>query len=122
MAAHRPLTAASELAQVVAVLARAQQDAVWDRTQDHNKLRSELRRFYPAIRAFVSLTKSPGVRAHHDRRREADDRHVTAQLNLSNRFMDLLFTASSTKRPTTWRRPHPTGRRQRSQRQRLADY
>ena len=31
--AHRPLPADSELAQAVAVLARAQQDAVWDRTQ-----------------------------------------------------------------------------------------
>ena len=36
------------------MLARAQQDAVWDRTQAHNKLRSVLREFYPAIlAAFV---------------------------------------------------------------------
>jgi hypothetical protein len=32
MHAHRPLPADSELAQAIAVLARAQQDAVWDRT------------------------------------------------------------------------------------------
>ncbi|MEU6996677.1 IS110 family transposase [Streptomyces sp. NPDC046465] len=51
MAAHRPLPADSELAQAVAVLARAQQDAVWDRTQAHNKLRSQLREFYPALLA-----------------------------------------------------------------------
>ncbi|WP_329404520.1 IS110 family transposase [Streptomyces melanogenes] len=51
MAAHRPLPADSELAQAVAVLARAQQDAVWDRNQAHNKLRSQLREFYPAILA-----------------------------------------------------------------------
>src|SRR6266568_7330128 len=38
--AHRPLPADSELAQAVAVLARAQQDAAWDRTTAHNKLRS----------------------------------------------------------------------------------
>ncbi|SFT22891.1 transposase [Streptomyces sp. ok210] len=31
MAVHRPLPADSELVQAVAVLARAQQDAVWDR-------------------------------------------------------------------------------------------
>ncbi|HEY0695907.1 MAG TPA: IS110 family transposase, partial [Kribbella sp.] len=31
-AAHRPLPADSELAQAIAVLARAQQDAVWERT------------------------------------------------------------------------------------------
>src|SRR5262245_66092939 len=32
MHAHRPLPADSELTQAIAVLARAQQDAVWDRT------------------------------------------------------------------------------------------
>ncbi len=31
------------------MLARAQQDAVWARGQAHNKLRSQLREFYPAI-------------------------------------------------------------------------
>ena len=49
LAAHRPLPADSELAQAIAVLARAQQDAVWARTDAHNKLRSLLREFYPAI-------------------------------------------------------------------------
>src|SRR6266540_2538621 len=54
IAMHRPLPADTELAQAIAVLARAQQDAVWDRTQAHNKLRSVLREFYPAIlAAFV---------------------------------------------------------------------
>ena len=49
IAAHRPLPADSELAQAIAVLARAQQDAVWDRTCAHNKLRSLLREYYPAM-------------------------------------------------------------------------
>ncbi|MBV8997070.1 MAG: transposase [Pseudonocardiales bacterium] len=54
-AAHRPLPADSELAQAIAVLARAQQDAVWERTCAHNKLRSLLREYYPAIlSAFAS--------------------------------------------------------------------
>ena len=51
MAAHRALPADSELAQAIAVLARAQQDAVWDRTCAHNKLRSMLREYYPTILA-----------------------------------------------------------------------
>ena len=51
MAAHRSLPADSELAQAIAVLARAQQDAVWERTCAHNKLRSLLREYYPAILA-----------------------------------------------------------------------
>ena len=49
--AHRPLPADTELAQAIAVLARAQQDAVWDRTTTHNKLRSHLREYYPAFLA-----------------------------------------------------------------------
>jgi transposase len=48
-AAHRPLPADSELVRAIAVLARAQQDAVWDRTQAHNKLRSLLREYYPGL-------------------------------------------------------------------------
>jgi transposase len=55
MRAHRPLPADSELAQAIAVLARAQQDAVWDRTTAHNRLRSHLREYYPGfLAAFAS--------------------------------------------------------------------
>jgi Transposase/Transposase IS116/IS110/IS902 family len=53
--AHRPLPADSELAQAIAVLARAQQDAVWDRTTAHNKPRSHLREYFPGfLAAFAS--------------------------------------------------------------------
>jgi len=48
---HRPLPADSELAQAIAVLARAQQDAVWDRVTAHNKLRSHLREYFPGFLA-----------------------------------------------------------------------
>lgn len=51
IAAHRRLPADSELVRAIAVLARAQQDAVWDRTQAHNKLRSLLREYYPGLLA-----------------------------------------------------------------------
>ena len=55
---HRPLPADSELAQAIAVLARAQQDAVWDRTTAHNKLRSHLREYYPGfLAAFASACR-----------------------------------------------------------------
>src|SRR6202165_16313 len=64
-AAHRPLPADSELAQAVAVLARAQQDAVWNRQQVANQLRSLLREYYPAfIEAFQD--RRPGGLAHPD--------------------------------------------------------
>ncbi|MET7931937.1 IS110 family transposase [Streptomyces sp. NPDC005349] len=53
-AAHRPLPEDSELVQSIAVLARAQQDAVWDRTQAGNKLRSHLREYFPT---FLTATQ-----------------------------------------------------------------
>ena len=55
--AHRPLPADTELAQAIAVLARAQQDAVWDRTTAHNRLRSHLREYYPAFLAAYATAK-----------------------------------------------------------------
>ncbi|MFD7731619.1 IS110 family transposase [Kitasatospora phosalacinea] len=54
MHAHRPLPDDSDLARAIAVLARAQQDAVWNRQQIANQLRSLLREYYPAaLEAFA---------------------------------------------------------------------
>jgi hypothetical protein len=77
---HRPLPADTELAQAIAVLARAQQDAVWARTGAHNKLRSHLREYYPAFlaafadarggitrpqaRAILAVAPAPAADAH----------------------------------------------------------
>jgi transposase len=67
MHAHRPLPDDSELAQAIAVLARAQQDAVWDRTTAHNKLRSHLREYFPGFLAAFADARGgitrPGARA-----------------------------------------------------------
>ena len=67
MHAHRPLPAGSELAQAIAVLARAQQDAVWDRTTAHNKPRSHLREYFPGFLAAFAGARDgimrPGARA-----------------------------------------------------------
>jgi transposase len=53
MHAHRSLPQDSDLARAVAVLARAQQDATWNRQQISNQLRSLLREYYPsALAAF----------------------------------------------------------------------
>jgi Transposase/Transposase IS116/IS110/IS902 family len=57
MHAHRPLPADSELAQAVAVLARAQQDAAWDRITAHNRLRSHLREYYPGFLAAFAAAR-----------------------------------------------------------------
>jgi len=56
-AAHRMLPSDSELAQAVAVLARAQQDAIWDRTQASNKLTSHLREYFPGFLVAVGIRR-----------------------------------------------------------------
>ena len=62
--AHRPLPADTELAQVIRVLARAQQDAVWARQQIGNQIRDLLKDFYPAaIAAFAELPSGGLARA-----------------------------------------------------------
>jgi transposase len=48
-AAHRTMPADSELVQAIAVLARAQQDAVWDRTQAANKISVPSARLLPRL-------------------------------------------------------------------------
>src|SRR6188508_728307 len=93
LAAHRPLPADSELAQAIAVLARAQQDAVWARTEAHNKLRSLLREYYPGHPAGVrrqtrraATPRSPhaaGGRPHPPRGGPAD--HVPATSGVASR-------------------------------------
>lgn len=55
MHAHRPLPDDSDLVRAIAVLARAQQDATWNRQQMANQLRSLLREYYPAaLDAFAA--------------------------------------------------------------------
>jgi transposase len=65
--AHRRLPADSELVQAIAVLARAHQEAIWERIQVHNKLRAVLREFYPAVLDLVAGKRDgllrPEVRA-----------------------------------------------------------
>ena len=62
--AHRPLPADTELVQAIAVLARAQQDAVWNRQQLVNQLRWLLCEYYPAaLIAFLT----PSQRRTHAR-------------------------------------------------------
>ncbi|WP_192583079.1 IS110 family RNA-guided transposase [Streptomyces albicerus] len=58
MHAHRPLPNDSDLARAVAVLARAQQDATWNRQQAANQLRSLLREYYPAALAAFEPWKN----------------------------------------------------------------
>lgn len=55
MHVHRPLPQDSDLGRAIAVLARAQQDSLWNRQQFANQLRSLLREYYSAaLEAFAT--------------------------------------------------------------------
>jgi transposase len=62
-AAHRRLPEDSELAGSIRVLARAHQDAIWDRMQAAGKLRSLLREYYPTFLAAFDDLPSREARA-----------------------------------------------------------
>ena len=51
----------------IVVLARAQQDAVWDRTCAHNKLRSHLREYFPGFLAAFAEARG-GITRRRSRR------------------------------------------------------
>jgi transposase len=53
---HRPVAGDSPEAEAVKVLARAHQSLIWDRTRHTNRLRNDLREYYPAaLEAFDVL-------------------------------------------------------------------
>ncbi|MEU7906294.1 IS110 family transposase [Actinoplanes sp. NPDC049118] len=64
---HRVLPADSELARAIAVLARAHQDATWQRTKAVQELRSVLREYYPsfleALAGSTTNLATPSARA-----------------------------------------------------------
>jgi transposase len=103
---HRPIPADTELTQAIAVLARAQQDAVWRRTKASNELRSLLREYHPMflaafgdrsatnlakpeVRAVLAIAATPAATAKLTRAR------VAAALRRAGR------NAASTAWPTT---------------------
>ncbi|MEU1528763.1 IS110 family transposase [Streptomyces fagopyri] len=66
MPMHRPLPADSDQAKAITVLARAQQDAVWNRQQITNQTRSLMREYYPA--ALAAFQHRPGGLTRPDAR------------------------------------------------------
>ena len=59
---HRPVAGDSDAADGVKVLARAHQNLIWDRTRHTNRLRNDLREFFPAaLEAFDDLAQPDAV-------------------------------------------------------------
>jgi transposase len=49
--------------------------------------------------AYATLTRSPGARAHYDRRKAADDTHNAALRNLANKLLSKLWHCLQTNTP-----------------------
>ena len=71
------------------------------RTKTVNARRVRNRRLADACHwwAFAALTKSPGARAHYDRRRAAGDGHNAALRNLANKLLARLWWCLVNNRP-----------------------
>jgi hypothetical protein len=57
----------------------------------HRKVKNQRLAAVGYVWSFAALTASPGARAHYDRRREGNERHVAAQRNLFNRLLGMLY-------------------------------
>ncbi|MEV0169172.1 IS110 family transposase [Nonomuraea fuscirosea] len=60
------------------------------RSVTHRKIANKRLKVTCHLWAFASLTRSPGARAHYDRRREVGDRYAAALRNLSGRLLSCL--------------------------------
>ncbi len=59
---HRPVAGDSDAVDGVKILARAHQNLIWDRTRHSNRLRNDLREFFPAaLEAFEELADRDAV-------------------------------------------------------------
>jgi transposase len=87
------------------------------RTKIVNARRVRNRRLADACHwwAFAALTKSPGARAHYDRRRAAGDRHNAALRNLANKLLGRLWWCLVNNQPwdetAAWPPPRTTHQR-----------
>lgn len=93
--AHRPLPADTVELAALRVLARAHQDAVWQRQQTANRLRSLLREYFPAaLQAFSDLTSRTALTVLA----AAPTPAAAAALTRAN-LVDLLHAAGRGTRP-----------------------
>ena len=97
---HRPVAGDTDQADGLKVLARAHQNLIWDRTRHTNRLRNDLREFFPAaLFAFESLadrdtiavlTKAP----HPDQARRLSIAQIRSALRKGGRQRNLDRRAS----------------------------
>jgi len=65
----------------------------------HRKVKNQRLAAVGYVWAFAALTASPGARAHCDRRRAGNERHVAAERNLFNRLPGMLYHCLQNQHP-----------------------
>ncbi len=65
----------------------------------HRKIKNRRLAAVGYVWSFAALTASPGARAHYDRRRERNERHIAAQRDLFNRLLGMLYHCLQKCRP-----------------------
>ena len=92
---HRPVAGDTDQAAGLKVLARAHQNLIWDRTRHTNRLRNDLREFFPAaLAAFDSLADRDAVAVlakapHPDRARQLSVAQIRSALRKGGRQRNL---------------------------------
>ncbi len=92
---HRPVPGDSDQAAGLKVLARAHQNLIWDRTRHTNRLRNDLREFFPAaLVAFDSLADRDAVAVltkapHPDQARQLSIAQIRSALRKGGRQRNL---------------------------------
>ncbi|MFQ5557194.1 MAG: IS110 family transposase, partial [Acidimicrobiales bacterium] len=92
---HRPIAGDSDQADGVKVLARAHQNLIWDRTRHTNRLRNDLREFFPAaLAAFDDLAHRDAVSVlakapHPDQARQLSISQIRSALKKGGRQRNL---------------------------------
>lgn len=92
---HRPVAGDSDRADGLKVLARAHQNLIWDRTRHTNRLRNDLREFFPAaLEAFESLSHPDAVAVltkapHPDRAQRLSIAQIRSALKRGGRQRNL---------------------------------
>jgi len=92
---HRPIAGDSDKADGLKVLARAHQNLIWDRTRHTNRLRNDLREYFPAaLVAFDELSHRDAVAvlgkaSHPDQARQLSVAQIRSALKRGGRQRNL---------------------------------
>lgn len=100
---HRPVAGDTDEVSGLKVLARSHQNLIWDRTRHTNRLRNDLREYFPAaLEAFADLASRDAIAVltkapHPDQARQLSATQISAALKRGGRQRNLDTKAAEIK-------------------------